>query len=708
MAKKNKVIYLDPPHRYDFGSFMQGIESGAGLGKFGQSYAGLSSGMQGALGGLGNMVGQLGGSAISNGYETGAGSVISGLGNVASAIPGPWGAVASAGLGLIGGLVNRAFGVKEDKEKHQRLDTATSYLNTFTSAASSFDEVNGPLAMNLDSSVYQGGWFSKGKAAKKNKELAEKAQDAQDRAYREVTNNVTAISKNQMNDLMASYFAFGGPFGYGYPIGGAIDYEIAQAQLAQKELKAKKALGGALHTHGADWTNSIIIVDNGGSHEQNPLEGVPMGMGPDGRPNLVEEGEVIYKDYVFSNRLKVPKSVQETYKLKGKGGLTFAEAAKQAQKESEERPNDPISKRGLEDIMSKLISEQEAVREKRERRTAKYAYGGKMGTVFAGPGGMPNLLLDEADGGGGEIIGFTKNGALLTDGTITTSPDMYEFAAPASPLGTRSATASTSNKTDWSTWLRYAPILGSAFSVAQNLISKPDYSGPNAVLEAAERAGTYDKVRYTPVGEYLTYNPLDRLFYANQLGAQAGATRRNILNTSGGNRGTAMAGLLASDFNAQTQLGKLYRQAEEYNMAQREKVATFNRATNMANSEMGLKASIANQEAALKARSARLNGITKAMEMRDAIDQSRAMGLSTNLTNLFEGLGDVGREAVTSKMILSNPALYYSIDPGTGAITYKNGYDTLSDAAKDEVNRHAAKASGKAYGGYLTIKKRRK
>lgn len=169
-----------------------------------------------------------------------------------------------------------------------------------------------------------------------------------------------------------------------------------------------------------------------------------------------------------------------------------------------------------------------------------------------------------------------------------------------------------------------------------------------------------------------------------------------------------MAGLLASDFNAQTQLGKLYRQAEEYNMAQREKVATFNRATNMANSEMGLKASIANQEAALKAKSARLNGITKAIEMRDTLDQSRAMGLSTNLTNLFEGLGDVGREAVTSKMILSNPALYYSIDPGTGAITYKNGYDTLSDAAKDEVNRHAAKASGKAFGGYLTIKKRRK
>lgn len=685
MAKKNKVIYLEPPHRYDFGSFMSGIEQGKGLGSFGSSYAGLSSGMQGALGGLGNMVGQVAGSAISNGYESTAGDVISGLGNIASAIPGPWGAVASAGLGIIGGLTNAAFGIKVDKEALEKANKGTAYLSSFTSNASSFDELQDPLAQAQVGEVYKGGWFVKGKARRKNEALQKKRQDAESYAYRSVDNNIENLNNQQQEDLMTSYFAFGGPFN-NYPIGGAIDYELAQASLAQKALKAKKALGGALHTHGADWTNGITIIDNGGSHEQNPLEGVPMGMGADGRPNLVEEGEVIYKDYVFSNRLKVPKSVQETYKLKGKGGLTFAEAAKQAQKESEERPNDPISKRGLEDIMSKLISEQEAVREKRERRTAKYAYGGRIGTMFKGDGDFPNFLngdmhlLEPIDAE--SLFGNTVDGLLGQSGT-------------------------TPKKSNWDSWLRYAPILGSTIGLAQNLLSDPDYSSSNEVLEAAKLAGTYDKVRYTPVGEYLTYNPLDRLFYANQLGAQAGATRRNILNTSGGNRGTAMAGLLASDYNAQTQLGKLYRQAEEYNMAQREKVATFNRATNMANAEMGLKASMANQEAGLKARSARLNGIVKAMEMRDLVDQGRAAGLSANMTNLFDSLGDIGKEAMSRNMILSNPAIYYEID-SDGKISYKNGYDTLSDAAKDEVNRHASAASGKAFGGYLTIKKRRK
>ncbi len=45
------------------------------------------------------------------------------------------------------------------------------------------------------------------------------------------------------------------------------------------------------------------------------------------------------------------------------------------------------------------------------------------------------------------------------------------------------------------------------------------------------------------------------------------ATRRAITNTSGGNRAAAMAGLLAADYNAQTKLGELFRQAEEVAIA---------------------------------------------------------------------------------------------------------------------------------------------
>mgnify|MGYP003412973143 CR=1 FL=1 len=54
-----------------------------------------------------------------------------------------------------------------------------------------------------------------------------------------------------------------------------------------------------------------------------------MGVDNQGIPNLVEEGEVVFNDYVFSNRLNVPKAVREKYKLRGNKELTFADAAKQ-------------------------------------------------------------------------------------------------------------------------------------------------------------------------------------------------------------------------------------------------------------------------------------------------------------------------------------------------------------------------------------------
>lgn len=73
----------------------------------------------------------------------------------------------------------------------------------------------------------------------------------------------------------------------------------------------------------------------------------------EGVPNLVEEGETVFNDYVFSKRIKVPESFSKKYRL-GKD-ITFAEASKKLAKESEERPNDPISRNGLRYFMSDLI-----------------------------------------------------------------------------------------------------------------------------------------------------------------------------------------------------------------------------------------------------------------------------------------------------------------------------------------------------------------
>ena len=464
-----------------------------------------------------------------------------------------------------------------------------------------------------------------------------------------------------------------------------------RATFAANARKWHHAFGGDLLTHGAEWDNGLRIIGNGGTHEENPMEGVPMGMDAEGTPNLVEQGEVIFNDYVFSNRMFADGGLLESFNLpKSYDGYSFAAIAEKLGEESKERPNDPISKRGLLSSMSRLQQAQETVRQQNQvgQEGVQYAHGGRMDTLFDGLGDMPNFL-DGVDYGD-----WQDYGTLLEP---ISAEDVWNESMAGADEGDKG------NNNSKLTWLRYAPVVGAAIGLGQNLFSRPDYTSADTILEAANQAGNYTPVGYTPIGNYLQYRPFDRNFYLNKLNAQAGATRRAIMNTTSPSRNAA---LLAADYNAQGRLGDLARQAEEYNLAQRQAVETFNRGTNMANAEMGLKAAMANQEAALKARSSRLSGVAQAMAVRDAVDARRGASMSANLTNFFNSLGDIGREEYSRNMIMSNPALYYSID-SKGNVTYKNGYESLSEAEKKEVRDAANKAKKKkAKGGYLTIKKK--
>lgn len=522
------------------------------------------------------------------------------------------------------------------------------------------------------------------------------------------------------------------------------NYSPAMVKKANFARNAAKwhSFGGDLNTHGSDFTNGQIIVGNGGTHEENPMEGVPMGMDAEGNPNLVEQGEVIFNDYVFSNRLFADGGLLESFNLpKSYDGHSFAAIAEKLGDESKERPNDPISKRGLMSSMSRLQQAQETVRQQTQegQEGVQYAHGGRMGTLFDGFGQYPNHLftIDDDNVPEGTMFDPISNRYVFTgyqdsdvkpldfgpgitlSGEWVKEPKYMARAAAKragydvgsslddynkNPIKASEKKKSAASKLLDATNLRYAPVVGAAIGLGQNLFSRPDYTSANTILEAANQAGNYTPIGYTPIGNYLQYRPFDRNFYLNKLNAQAGATRRAIMNTTSPSRN---ATLLAADYNAQGRLGDLARQAEEYNLAQRQAIETFNRGTNQANAEMGLKAAMANQEAALKSRSSRLSGIAQAMAVRDAVDARRGASMSANLTNFFNSLGDIGREEYSRNMIMSNPALYYSID-SKGNVTYKNGYETLSEAEKKEVRDAAnkAKKEKKAKGGYLTIKKK--
>lgn len=660
--------------------------------------------------------------ALAGGRHSGAGDAMGGLGvglfQTGVSSGNPMLMLAGAGVKVLGGLTNAAFGIKENKNLKKAAESNINRNNAITASAENFDDIT--MASGLvNSDIYEGGWFSGGRADEKNEEMRNRMVDAYNRANRNIQINVDNLRNNQLDTAALNFFSMGG------------------------------SLNSPLHSHGADWTNGVISINNGGTHESNPYEGVLMGIAPDGQPNLVEEGEVIYNDYVFSNRIKVPKAIKEKYKLRGAKDMTFAEAAKKAQKESEERPNDPISKRGLEDIMGKLMVEQETIRQKKREREQREAIAEQneiLGSVFA-EGGSISIKPSKR---GTFTAAATKHGMGVQEFAteVLSNPDKYspkmrqkanfarnasgwkhalgghlfdgednlleqrtqnlglgliwdkepETIAPTSPIldlnksflpqlaaiknaqrvqrGDESVLYATDNNTNlrnvpgnkyidalgvkevqepfyidetgtkdrsnWITNLRYAPALGAGIGVFSDLMgwtNTPDYSGINSILAEADSAGK--TVSPTYIGDYMRYTPLDRLFYSNQLAAQAGATRRAIANASGSNRGTAMSGILAADYNAQGRLGDLYRKAEEYNLAQRKDVATFNRDTNKFNAENNLRAQIASRDASR----ARLDAAIRAAALRDQINARASAARSANLTNLFDNLGNIGIDA---------------------------------------------------------------
>lgn len=755
------------------------------------------------------------GQGISGGLSSGVGGAMQGLGSIAGAIPGPWGAVAGAGLNVLGGLANRAFGSQINEQAVQEARTANAQQSNMRFAASNTTDLLNQSDFNLlnnvsKSDIGKDGWFSN-----KAKRLTNEINRQRDFANQLAIANfgLAADNLDEQNNLnaLANYAAYGGPltmrytgtmspFGNTFADGGNIHIKPEnrgkftrlkertgksstwykehgtpeQKKMATFALNARKwkhAFGGNLITNGAEWDNGITIIGNGGTHEENPMEGVQMGMDAEGTPNLVEEGEVIFNDYVFSNRMKVPKAVRSKYKLRESKGVTFADAAKKIAKESEERPNDPISQRGLDVMLGELASIQEDERFKNQMKDPEfrqqamnqlamqgqqYAQGGLLGRKYDGLGEVPNVLEtpDQTDpyafygnSGRNRVTNsriaqgwnsFTdSNGNMLYNpekGTYspdyldvrfqswlannynnlskdwwnsTNAPDYFKAGNKSAPtldqmVGTIfspglmydkkygeahdfgryaynqyreslkpaplalsgekikglelpkpsqiPALSSNSDETKrYPTWMRYAPIAAAGagvFTDALGWTNKPDYSNADAILDATANGGNYMPVSAASLGDYLTYNPLDRNYYTNKLNAQSGAARRAIVNQSAGNRATALAGLVASDYNAQSKLGDFVRQAEEYNQGQRERVAAFNRGTNQANAEMGLKAAMANQSAFANLRDYRLKGALAAAQMRENAKRLADTNRSANLTNFVQGLGDIGSENV--------------------------------------------------------------
>lgn len=720
----------------------------------------------------------------------------------------------------------------------------------------------------------------------------------------------------------------------------------------------KFALGGDMQTNGSDFSDGLQVISAGGSHESNPYDGVQLGTDAQGKPNLVEEGETIFDDYVFSKRIKADARTKKRFHVGKNADISYADLSKKLEKESAERPNDAISSAGLEKQMHDLADEQERQKSEMQAKEAQEVFaslppdqqraimqqvameeqqaqqqqmeqpveespqqaeqqsvneqmiqqpveqpiaeepqmnacGGKMNKYDKG-GDMKqkfyNLLSPYVDGGihtdsdfdkwllaqkldritnwdnilsnkafmnavsaqnpalgdaiskgydfGNytpsvnkkyDLSGFSKvlddykaskvpgntNGnyaidknfnygkhknikgletdpdykaytdymlgvidrakgiryksnsddysykniewedpnkklseddynALLTladtangtsvnpDGTPVTlfsdsdgytslvdnAEDIFKKLRYDGKAGRFHLTPTLTDRSkqvvnkvvdangkvetiigdvpkDWTntgnySWqddkgdytynyykrpvtstdvtdnngdnqdeitpkhknekLRYAGLFGPLVGLGMQAmgIGKPDYSRMDAAVEAANGAPAL--ASYKPIGNYLTYNPMDIWYEQNRMDANSRATDRAILNNASP-IGTKMAGLLANGYNSQIADGDLYRKALEYNEAQKQKVAEFNRGTDMYNADAFTKTSATNAEIANRNRQFRAQMQIDAARQRMAADAAWNQGIYGNVNSFFQGLGALGKENAQHNMI---------------------------------------------------------
>ena len=550
-------------------------------------------------------------------------------------IGGPWGAVAGsiAGLGTaIGGIFS---GKKKAKVLADQLNSMSLLANTDNIA-----DYNRAVMMannNIYDNLY-GNFKSKGGSihidpSKKGTFTA--AATKHHKSVQEFASQVLANKENYSSSM------------------------VKKANFARNASKWK-AFGGNLNmdipnyqTHGGDFFNGVTKINEGGTHEENPNGGIIMGVDDKGVPNLVEEGEVIYNDYVYSNRLTPDEEMLKKFNLPSKyKGKTYSYIAEDLSKESEETPLDSISKRGLQANMAKLATIQElhrdALGKSGDNRLVKgnqAAFGGRFYDGLADISGITTDAYREAQN---QIDNFAYNYFGLPQLPAITPKEgnrvIQQKPVTIKTPTTNFPTINPSKNKLLSTNMRYAPIAISGMATLNSLLSKPDYENANIIRNAAKNI-PHSVIPFNRIYNNYSYRPIDTDYILNQVKAQAGATDRAILN-SNLNAGSAMAGLLSSGYNSQRAIGNALMQAENINNARRKEAAQMQTAVDQYNSQGLTNVAKANADLLFNRTNMRNTLLSNYASMREGIDNMLEQSRSGNLTNFADNLGNLGRENV--------------------------------------------------------------
>lgn len=445
----------------------------------------------------------------------------------------------------------------------------------------------------------------------------------------------------------------------GYNAQMADQFDAANEELniaaTSNVLSNYSAYGGSLYAYGGNFNDGLTTFGNGGSHEENPNGGILQGTDDQNNPNLVEEGETKWNNYIFSNRLKPGKDFTSQFNLpKAITNKSYAKASEYLTKDAKERPYDPISRRGINASLGRLRDSQESLKayEDLTNNTANDINMLELGEVLAKGGGIhikpskkgtftaaatkhgksvqafANQVLANKENYSPAMVkkaNFAKNAAKwhalggpirnvqnrfnVMGNQITPFafggdlPDTHfnnyipgtrggqgtnvfangdELKIPEVPMGNLAGDkklvttpivkdtglarhyqsgVTSPNRSNFN-WGNFTSQLG-LFTPAITNIGL----AASAMNESPEQY-RFDRVAIDPSNKAdvnFPYKPIDREYIANKIRSQAGGTRRGIINTSGGNRATAQAGLLSADRNFLNAIGDAYFKADDVN-----------------------------------------------------------------------------------------------------------------------------------------------
>ena len=362
--------------------------------------------------------------------STTAGTILNSVGTAAMMTGNPYAVVGGLIAKGVGTILNLGFGDAFNEAGIQDINNNISGMrmqgNALAGAKNNTDLLstwkNTNLGYNFNKDyVGDEGWWSHG-VTKEFDRLKYNTEGAREYSSHALEQGIANVNKTTRDNIMENSIAFGGPIdidpstaiGYSLYTDKYINNNNGKGATKLTNLFAGTpaifGFGGGIHSNGAAFDNGVSYIGSGGTHEENPYDGVQMGTDREGVPNLVEEGEVKWNDYIFSNRLIVPRGKRGNYGKRArkyaeggelsKGdkvdvpyesmvlrpyeGKTFADAAKKIMKKNgADEMNDPITLRGIDAELSVLAGVQEKERQVQQLREMEEAIDNMSPEEFA-------------------------------------------------------------------------------------------------------------------------------------------------------------------------------------------------------------------------------------------------------------------------------------------------------------------------------------